>query len=182
MNGGGGSKCKVYFAAPLFNDMERDFNLKIVSTIERYADVFLPQRDGGLIMELIKGGVRSDIAARTIFEIDRRAMEYADIMIAVLDGAKIDEGVAFEIGFMYGRGRPCIGLQTDLRRALPTGNNPMIEASLTAVCSTEQSLVATIIEYTRGQDLSCARKAADNNHGISGKWSSSLCPVGENTV
>ncbi len=38
---------KIYFAAPLFNDAERHFNLELTMQLETKGfDVFLPQRDG----------------------------------------------------------------------------------------------------------------------------------------
>ena len=38
---------KVYFAAPMFNQSEKDYNLKITHILEEYNyEVFLPQRDG----------------------------------------------------------------------------------------------------------------------------------------
>src|SRR5689334_14536579 len=74
---------KVYVAAPLFNEMEREFNLKLASEIQRHADVFLPQRDGGLMMEFVKAGVPPDSAAKRVFEMDRRAMENAHLLVAV---------------------------------------------------------------------------------------------------
>ena len=44
---------KVYFAGPLFNDAEKDYNLKIVTILESYGyEVFLPQRDGFLAPEI----------------------------------------------------------------------------------------------------------------------------------
>src|SRR5688500_11787551 len=119
-------RLRAYFAAPLFNQMERAFNADVVRQIEDRVDVFLPQRDGGLLMNYVKDGIRPDNAAKLIFENDLRAMENADLLVAVLDGSNIDEGVAFEIGFMYAMRKTCVGLQTDVRRALPTGNNPMI--------------------------------------------------------
>jgi hypothetical protein len=39
------------------------------------------------------------------------------------------KGVASEIGYMKGVRKSCVGLQTDVRRALPPGNNPMIVGS-----------------------------------------------------
>ena len=137
----------AYFAAPLFNEMERCFNQSVVREIEPYLKVFLPQRDGGLVMELIKRGLPPEDAAKVVFEKDRKAMEKSDVLIAVLDGATIDEGVAFEIGYMFGLGKYCLGLQTDLRRALPIGNNPMISASLHMVCHIVQALIASIREH-----------------------------------
>ncbi|MBR0137989.1 MAG: hypothetical protein IJM15_06220 [Erysipelotrichaceae bacterium] len=38
---------KIYFAAPLFSEGEREYNLKLVEILESYGyEVFLPQRDG----------------------------------------------------------------------------------------------------------------------------------------
>lgn len=131
----------AYFAAPLFNEMERNYNVAVVAKLEEYLDVFLPQRDGGLLMNHVKEGVSPDRAASLIFESDRAAMESANLLIALLDGSTIDEGVAFETGYMFALGRPCVGLQTDLRRALPTGNNPMICCSMSFVFQSVYELV-----------------------------------------
>jgi nucleoside 2-deoxyribosyltransferase len=137
-------KISAYIAAPLFNDMERAFNCTLAKSLERCVDVFLPQRDGGLMMELVKRGVPPDEAAKSVFEMDLQAMEKADVLVAVLDGANIDEGVAFEIGYMFAMKKYCLGYQTDMRRSLPTGNNPMIAASLNMVCANVASLLSAI--------------------------------------
>ncbi len=123
----------AYLAAPLFNRRERGFNEELAAGLERYCDVFLPQRDGLLLAELLRDGVPLEAAETRIFERDRSALLGCDLLVAVLDGAHIDEGVAFEIGFAHARGADCIGLQSDVRRALPSGNNPMIGRSLSAV-------------------------------------------------
>ncbi|ABD08175.1 conserved hypothetical protein [Rhodopseudomonas palustris HaA2] len=120
----------IYFAAPLFNDRERAFNTKVAHELERYAEVFLPQRDGELLSELIQNGMTASLAERRIFRADALAMRNSDLLVAILDGAHIDEAVAFEIGFACGLNCCCVGLQTDTRRALPSGNNPMIGQSL----------------------------------------------------
>ncbi len=42
-----GNGKKVYFAGPMFNHAEKDFNLKITNVLEEFGyEVFLPQRDG----------------------------------------------------------------------------------------------------------------------------------------
>lgn len=142
---------KAYLAAPLFNNMERAFNLSLASDLEPHIDIFLPQRDGGLMMELVKRGVPPDDAAKAVFELDLRAMNEANVLIAVLDGATIDEGVAFEIGYMFGMGKYCLGFQTDMRRALPTGNNPMIAASLDLICDSVPSLISALDRQLEGR-------------------------------
>jgi nucleoside 2-deoxyribosyltransferase len=140
-------RIRTYFAAPLFNEMERRFNSEIAREIERYADVFLPQRDGGLLTKLVQDGVSVPVAEQRIFEMDLAAMESSDLLIAVLDGSHIDEGVAFEIGYAFALGKSCVGLQTDSRRLLPTGNNPMLGRSLAFVCHDRPHLLEWVRNY-----------------------------------
>jgi len=123
----------AYLAAPLFNERERAFNTEIARRLEALCDVFLPQRDGLLLADLLAEGIPREAAETRVFERDRAALLACDVLVAVLDGAHIDEGVAFELGFAHARGAHCIGLQTDVRRALPSGNNPMISRSLSAI-------------------------------------------------
>lgn len=137
------AKPSVYFAAPLFNERERAFNLHLASEIEkRGASVFLPQRDGALLVNMLDAGVAQSVAERRVFIQDTDAMIGASIGVAILDGAVVDEGVAFEIGFLFARGKVCFGLQTDVRRALPSGNNPMISQALSDIAHTEEVLLS----------------------------------------
>lgn len=124
---------RLYLAAPLFSEAERGFNARLASLLERRFEVFLPQRDGRLLIELTSEGMSPNAAARFVFDADLLALRDADVVLAVLDGRTIDEGVAFEIGVAYERSIPCFGLQTDPRRLLPTGNNPMIDPALARV-------------------------------------------------
>jgi len=147
-------KPRVYLAAPLFNDRERSFNASLAAALEDYCEVFLPQRDGLLLAEMLRDGVPVEVAETRIFERDRSALLACDLLVAVLDGAHIDEGVAFEIGFAHAVGADCIGLQTDVRRALPSGNNPMLTQSLTAVFED----FALLLAYVR-DDAQMPRKS-----------------------
>lgn len=134
------SRKRAYLAAPLFNERERSFNLDLAQRLEAYCDVFLPQRDGLLLAELLRDGVSADVAETRIFERDRMALTQSDVLIAILDGAHIDEGVAFEIGFAHARGALCLALQSDVRRALPSGNNPMIGRAMSGIFETLDAL------------------------------------------
>lgn len=150
---------QIYLAAPLFNERERSFNLAFAQRLELHFDVFLPQRDGLLLARLLQDGVPIETAETLIFERDRSALERCDILVAVLDGAHIDEGVAFEIGFANARRAPCIGLQSDVRRALSSGNNPMIGRALSAIFSDVDALVAHL--ETEPAMLSRTSKSSD---------------------
>jgi len=138
------SSLRAYFAAPLFNERERTFNKALVERLEAHIYVFLPHRDGSLLVDMLAFGVPQPTAERRVFEQDCDAMRSADVLIALLDGAHIDEGVAFEVGFMRALGKLCIGLQTDIRRALPSGNNPMIAQGLHEIYWDVEALVARV--------------------------------------
>uniref|UniRef100_UPI0035B41AE6 nucleoside 2-deoxyribosyltransferase n=1 Tax=Ferrovibrio sp. TaxID=1917215 RepID=UPI0035B41AE6 len=117
---------RIYLAAPLFNDTERSFNLRLAELISPVAEVFLPQRDGKLMRNLVSGGMPLPVARQTVFDADIAALKRSDCIIAVLDGRTIDEGVAFEIGYGRALNKLCLGLKTDDRALLSSGDNPMI--------------------------------------------------------
>jgi nucleoside 2-deoxyribosyltransferase len=122
-------KKQIYIAAPLFNESEKAFNKELKTRLARSFDVFLPQEDGGLLVEYVNKGIPVDYASKAVFDTDISALDGCDFLIIVLDGRAVDEGASFELGYAYANGKPCYGLQTDVRRLLPTGNNPMIESS-----------------------------------------------------
>ena len=82
---------RVYLAAPLFSDAERTFNALVALGLEEWVDVYLPQRDGGLMSEMVEEGIESDVAACRVFKRDMDAILQADYLIAILDGRAIDE-------------------------------------------------------------------------------------------
>ena len=96
-------------------------------------DVYLPQEDGALLVNLISEGMPVGDAKATIFARDIRAIDRCNILLLVMDGRIIDEGASFELGYAYSRGKVCIGLKTDVRSLLPVGDNPMIECALREV-------------------------------------------------
>lgn len=123
----------IYLAAPLFSKAELTFNLELTELLEKYLDVYLPQRDGGKVVDLVAKGVPVKDAYKSIFDRDLEALTNAHALLIVLDGRTIDEGAVFELGFAYSTGKRCVGLQTDPRRLLPLGNNPMIECALETI-------------------------------------------------
>lgn len=123
------NKKTIYLAAPLFNEMEVAYNFSLRDALKPFFNVFLPQEDGLLLREIIASGTPRNVAEKMVFDADIQAMKKSDLILAVLHGAHIDEGVAFELGYCYALGKRCIGLKGDVRQALPTGNNPMINQS-----------------------------------------------------
>jgi nucleoside 2-deoxyribosyltransferase len=102
----------------------------------------LPQENGGLFANMVADGMAIDRAAKKVFNCDVEAIESADVLLIVLDGRAVDEGAAFELGIAYARGKKCIALQTDMRRLLPIGNNPMIDCAVESTFENVDSLLA----------------------------------------
>lgn len=133
---------RIYLAGPLFSDAERTFNVYVAELLEEFAEVYLPQRNGGLMSEMVTNGVPSNVAAARVFRRDMLAIREADYLIAILDGRAIDEGAAFELGVAFCHSKRCIGLQTDSRRLAAWGNNPMITGALETVFVSVDDLLA----------------------------------------
>ena len=121
---------RVYFAAPLFNEAEKAYNLQIVSILEEYGyEVFLPQRDGFLAAEL-EGLTEAEKTAK-IFQKDRDEVLKADIVFILLDGRIPDEGACVELGIAYASGKRCYGFKNDARSVeMDMDLNPMIAGCL----------------------------------------------------
>ncbi len=111
---------KIYFAAPLFDEASRDWNVKIVTAIrERYnVNIYLPQENSEIND---KSDADTAITSVDIFDLDTEQLEDSDILIANLDcGLEIDSGVACEIGYFAALcnndpSKKIVGLLSDVR-------------------------------------------------------------------
>ncbi len=105
------SRYRIYLAAPLFSAAERSFNKALASFLRsRYLRVYLPQEQGD------DCAARSPAAIRALFDRLVAALDEADVVVAVIDGADADSGVAWEMGYAYAHGVPVVALRTDFRR------------------------------------------------------------------
>ena len=116
----------IYFAAPLFSQSERDYNLFLTKILEAHGyTVFLPQRDGFLASEL-ENKTETE-KTEMIFNKDVSEILKADILFMVLDGRVPDEGACVELGIAYANKKRCYGIKTDSRSAeMGLDLNPMI--------------------------------------------------------
>ena len=146
---------KVYFAGPLFNEAEREYNLKIVEILESYGyEVFLPQRDGFLAPEL--EGKSEAEKTKMIFEKDRDEVLKADILFMVLDGRVPDDGACVELGIAYASGKRCYGIKSDARSIeLGMDLNPMIAGCFTRLFYNldGEELVSSLKKYLKDNEL-----------------------------
>jgi len=133
---------RLYLAGPLFSEAELTYNKYLKEILSPYFEVYLPQEDGGLMVKMVEDGIPIDTAAQKVFIGDMRAIKECDLLLIILDGRSVDEGAAFELGFAFAIGRQCIGLQTDMRRLLPLGNNPMLSCALNQTFQSVDELLA----------------------------------------
>lgn len=116
---------KIYFGAPLFNEMEQMYNTYVVEKIRaKYGEkveIYLPQENEAIND---KSGFADSIA---IANGDNTYLEEADLLIAVLDGVTPDSGLSAELGYFYSLNRPILGLYTDTRQGTH-GNQKKIQA------------------------------------------------------
>jgi len=143
-------RLKAYLAAPLFNPLEREFNLALSRQLEDYLDVFLPQRDGELLTKLVADGRSIEACQEMIYAKDTTAIEACEIVVAVLDGRTIDEGVAFELGFARALGKTCFGFKSDDRVMVPTGDNPLLVQACQFRAATSDTLLQQIKSFLAG--------------------------------
>ena len=122
---------KAYIAGPLFNDAEKAFNLKVDALVQSLGfETYLPQRDGGESIRMIREGQPPERVRRRLFELDVKQVKACDLFICILDGRVPDEGTCVELGMAYILGKQCLGYQTDSRRFALDYNNLMIENAL----------------------------------------------------
>lgn len=140
---------RIYFAAPLFSESEREYNQKIVNILESYGyEVFLPQRDGFLAPEL--EGKTEEEKTEMIFQKDNEEILKSDILFMVLDGRVPDEGACVELGIAYANGKRCYGLKNDARSVEADMDlNPMIAGCFTEIFYDldQEDLIRSLEDY-----------------------------------
>jgi nucleoside 2-deoxyribosyltransferase len=108
---------RIYFAGPLFTAAERDWNVAFVGALRSRAhEVFLPQEQ------------EPGRDAAGIFSTDVAGIDWADCIVAIMDGADPDSGTCWEVGYAY-RKKPIVLVRTDIRRN--AGYNSMLSESAT---------------------------------------------------
>jgi nucleoside 2-deoxyribosyltransferase len=119
---------RVYVASPLgFTEAGREFSrARLLPLIEASGHIAVDP--WSLVSEqrlrsvaVLPDGAEKVAAWRRvsaeIADANRRALDAADVVVAVLDGADVDSGTAAEIGYAFARGKRIVGYRGDMRRA-----------------------------------------------------------------
>ncbi len=119
---------RLYLAGPLFTQAERRWLRQLAGRLrEPGHEVFLPQDDAALPL------LRDPPDFHGAFEGCCAGIEWADALVAVLDGADADSGTAWECGYAFARGKPIVALRTDFRGGEDQGLNLMLRRSAVRV-------------------------------------------------
>jgi nucleoside 2-deoxyribosyltransferase len=103
---------KIYLAGPLFSTAERAFNARLAGVLrEMNIEVWLPQESE-----------QGSMSPRQIFEEDVRGIDWADVVVANMDGADPDSGTCWECGYAY-RKKPIVIFRTDFRVGYESRND-----------------------------------------------------------
>jgi len=112
---------KLYFAGPLFSSAERSWNAELTAALRDAGhEVFLPQEQ------------EPGTDAPGIFSTDVGGIDWADALVAIMDGLDPDSGTAWECGYAFGK-KPVVLVRTDFRAQTGSGGpyNPMLTESAT---------------------------------------------------
>jgi nucleoside 2-deoxyribosyltransferase len=94
---------RLYFAGPLFSAAERDWNEELAAALRKGGhEVFLPQDQ------------ETGMDAARVFNTDVGGIDWADALVAIMDGPDPDAGTAWEVGYAYGK-KPIVLVRTDFR-------------------------------------------------------------------
>lgn len=99
---------KLYFAAPLFTLAERRFNSELAAALDALGhETWLPQDN--------EPPHKDEEMAKKIFDKDVEGIDWADVVVANMDGPDPDSGTCWECGYAYMAGKPVITYRTDFR-------------------------------------------------------------------
>jgi nucleoside 2-deoxyribosyltransferase len=109
---------KLYLAGPLFTLGEQSFNAELARFLESQGfQVWLPQ-------EHEPRRKKGEGMAKAIFRMDVAALDWADMIVACMDGPDPDSGTAWECGYAYAKGKPIVCYRTDFRISGDTEGSP----------------------------------------------------------
>jgi len=119
----------VYISGPLFTPAERSYLEQIDNLCQKIGlFTYLPHRDVGFDPAREK-------QAKHYFDQDLWMLQNSHCVVAVINGADIDSGTAWEIGFSYSSGKHLIGIREDIR---DVEINPMLICTLILTRSLEE--------------------------------------------
>ena len=137
----GVKRTRVFLAAPLFSEAERNFNSLIAESLRQEGYIVWLAQETTLAQE---AGHKDN---QKVYETNISMLKESDVVVAILDGLAVDAGVAYEMGFAKALNKPIIGLRTDLRVFSKIHEiNLMLGVPLVKVCRNVDEVIGAIEE------------------------------------
>ena len=141
---------RIYQAGPLFTAAEVRWHKDFKSRLSAEGHLVFWPGDFFTQQEIEDWGAD---APRKIMERDSETIDGCHVVVALLDGAQVDDGTAWEIGYAYAKGVPVIGIRTDFRNGGDTAHgrvNAMIEGSCVSIEEDEDGVVNALRKLKAG--------------------------------
>lgn len=142
---------RIYLAGPLFTTPEREFNDRLATKLRELShEVFAPQEHPA-----------SAPTGTAIFHKDVAGLDWAEAVVAIMDGADPDSGTCWECGYAYATNKPVLLFRSDLRSSGDADDVPYnamligaadahIELPLATVDEAANAIHAALVRLTRG--------------------------------
>jgi nucleoside 2-deoxyribosyltransferase len=141
---------RIYLAGPLFSAAERDFNAALARCLRAEGhEVFVPQEQE-----------QRDMSAAEIFRGDVAGIDWAELVLANMDGADPDSGTCWECGYAYGK-RPILLFRSDFRAGDEKDKAPY------NLMLTESATLRLDLPFADGATV--ARRVIEALRGMAGK-------------
>ena len=96
---------KIYLAGPLFTTPEREFNAQLATRLRAAGhEVYAPEENPA-----------SERTGKAIFLQDLAGLDWAEGVVAMMDGADPDSGTSWECGYAYATKKPVVLFRSDSR-------------------------------------------------------------------
>ena len=124
---------RLYFAGPLFSAAERDWNVELAGAFRAAGhEVFLPQEQ------------EPGKDAAGIFSTDVGGIDWADALVAIMDGPDPDSGTSWEVGYASARSRSCSSGPTSAQDGSGAPYNAMLTEAATIRLDLPESTPAEV--------------------------------------
>jgi len=135
-------KHKIYLSGPLFSEAEISWGGN--------AKAFLENRLENVEIVWPHEIPAPGASPGEIFQANLQALQQCDLLVAILDGPQVDDGVAWEVGYFFSQGKTILGIRTDFRRAGEAAEsrvNAMVECSCQAIAGSLDQLVLELKRF-----------------------------------
>lgn len=146
----------AYLAGPIFTLAQQEWTLRLRDEIQtELLNLKLPLDLIWPYEETPKNPDMPNVSHKLseVLRICVDGLDRADLLLAILDGAIVDDGTAWEMGYFFSKhkgARPIIGLRTDARSAGDICGgviNSLIQASCQSIAANTQAFIDTIAKH-----------------------------------